>query len=194
MRRNWRDISYLSEGTPRQRSAYADLRESRVLERLVEFDPVLASTVSIDIDISSSDLDIICEMSDPDRFEAKLIDLFGGFRGFQIARVQREPIAVVASFFHGEWEYEVFGQPLPVERQNAFRHMEQTCRVVTRGGESWKHAIRVLKERGMKTEPAVAFILRLAGDPYEAVLALERLSDGELDSLLARGPVIDIPV
>jgi hypothetical protein len=189
MEQNWRDITYLSLGTPRQRSAYADLRSLRVLEVLAEFDPVVASTVCIDIDIPSSDLDIICEVHDPVGFESKLLELFGSMRCFQVRRSDAGSGVVAASFFHGEWEYEVFGQPIPVERQNAYRHMRQTFRVVSLGGEVWRDAIRTLKMRGVKTEPAVALALGLEGDPYEAVLSLETLSNPELVARLTNGPV-----
>lgn len=192
MGRNWRDISYLAQGTARQRSAHSDLLRLGVLERLADFDAVLASTVCIDIDIPSSDLDIICEVHDVNRFECELFAAFGSLRAFQVRTSQGDPRTVVASFFHGEWEYEVFGQPVPIERQNAYRHMEQTYRIVTRGGDLWRTAIPSLKERGLKTEPAVALALGLEGDPFQAVLSLESLSDAELDIRLARAPIVSI--
>ena len=44
-----------------------------------------------------------------------------------------------------------------------------------------------LKRKGVKTEPAFAHVLGLPGDPYAAVLALERRSTTELISLIADG-------
>jgi hypothetical protein len=164
-----------------------------VLELLVEFDPVLVSTVNIDIDIPSSDLDIICEAHDLVAFGARVVDLFGGLRGFQSRHSGRGMDAVVASFFHGEWEYEIFAQAIPVEQQRAFQHLVQTHRIVTRGGERWRKALRFLKEQGLKTEPAVAHALRLTGDPYEAVLALKSVTDEALDNLLAQSPWVENP-
>lgn len=187
---NWRDISYLEKGTPRQRSAHSDIRALRILESLAEFDPVLVSTVNVDIDIDSSDLDIICEARDPVAFQAKIVGLFGESQGFRSKLGQD---AAVASFFHGEWEYEIFAQAIPVEEQRAFRHLEQIHRIVTRGGARWRDAIRFLKERGLKTEPAVAHALRLWGDPYEAVLALRGFSDEALDAMLREGPLVELP-
>ena len=186
----WRDILYLSAGTPRQRSAYANLRDLRILELLAQYDPVLVSTVVIDIDIPSSDLDIICEVHDLVAFESELKALFGKFAEFQIHRSLSSSEAVVASFFHGEWEYEVFGQAVPVVRQRAYRHLQQNFRVVAHGGEPWRCAIRSLKERGLKTEPAVAHALKLRGDPYLAVLSLEEVSDEDLATLVSSGPYL----
>lgn len=187
MSTNWRDISYLAAGTSRQRSAHANLSDLRVLEALAQFDAVLVSTVNINIDIESSDLDVICEVRDLDAFGALLVSLYGAKPTFTIARSDREPPALVASFSHHEWEYEIFGQALPVERQNAYRHLVQTDRVISLGGDAWREALRALKRNGMKTEPAVAYCLRLDGDPYSAVLALEQLSDEEIRKLLRAG-------
>jgi hypothetical protein len=178
--REWRDISYLKDGTERQRSAFANLQESGVLERLRGYDPVLVITVCLDIDIPSSDLDIICEATDRSAFAAFLVSAFGSREGFVVRRSEREEPAVVAQFFHAGWEYEVFGQGIPVERQNAFRPLIQIERVLSCGGASWREKIRALKQAGMKTEPALATSLALAGDPYQAVLALEALSDEEI--------------
>jgi hypothetical protein len=178
--RKWRDISYLKDGTERQRGAFANLQESGVLERLRGFDPVLVSTVCLDIDIPSSDLDIICEAADLSAFSAVLVSAFGSHDGFVIRRSESREPAVVAQFFHAGWEYEVFGQGIPVERQNAFRHLLQIERVLSSGGASWREKIRALKLSGMKTEPALAKSLALEGDPYQAVLALESLSDEEI--------------
>ena len=186
MCKNWRDISYLQCGTERQRSVYANLRESRVLEILRDSDPVLVSTVCVDLDIPSSDLDVICEAHDLEAFSTFLSTVFGAFRGFSLRRSDRSPPAVVAQFFHGSWEYEIFGQNLPVERQAAFRHLVQIDRVLGIGGAAWRDAIRTLKLGGMKTEPALARCLGLRGDSYEVVLSLEHLSDDDLIAVMSR--------
>jgi hypothetical protein len=178
----------LQDGTERQRSAFANLQASGVLERLRSFDAVLVSTVCLDIDIESSDLDIICEVRDLELFATFLTSAFGSFWGFGVHRSASKEPAVVAQFFFGEWEYEVFGQRLPVARQNAFRHLIQIDRVLSCGGARWREAIRGLKRSGMKTEPAVAQAVGLSGDPYQAVLSLEALTDDELRARMRLGP------
>ncbi|MEY4669896.1 MAG: hypothetical protein RL518_2595 [Pseudomonadota bacterium] len=180
--RTWRDISYLMDGTERQRSAFANLRESRVLQHLRAYDPVLVSTVCLDIDIASSDLDIICEAHDLDLFLSSVTSFFSSFQGFHVHRVGSGEPYIVAQFLYKGWEYEVFGQGIPVERQNAFRHLVQIDRVLSCGGEEVREAIRALKEGGLKTEPALAHLLGLKGDPYQAVLSLEEISDEQLSS------------
>jgi len=175
--KEWRDISYLEDGTERQRSAFANLRGSRALEILRDYDPVLVSTVCLDIDIESSDLDIICEAGDLKAFVTFLTSAFGSFQRFSVRHSDRQQSAVVAQFLYQGWEYEVFGQRTPVEQQSAFRHLVQTDRVLSCGGDGWREKIRILKRAGMKTEPALAKLLGLEGDPYQAVLSLENLSD-----------------
>ena len=130
---------------------------------------------------------VICEVHDLAAFEAQLVSLYGMKAGFEIRASDVSPPALVARFYHGDWEYEVFGQDVRIERQNAYRHLVQTHRVLVVGGEEWRKAIRMLKQQGIKTEPAVAQCLRLSGDPYQAVLSLELLSDEQLVRLIEKG-------
>jgi len=72
---------------------------------------------------------------------------------------------------------EVFMQPKPVEEQQAFRHLVAEARLLEccAEHEQVRAALRAMKERGMKTEPAFAAYFRLAdygfdADPYQALL------------------------
>jgi hypothetical protein len=78
----------------------------------------------------------------------------------------------------------VFGQALPVERQAAYVHLLQTHRVIQLGGEPWRSAIQKLKSNGIKTEPALAQLLGLTGDPYQAVLQLQNHDDESLIAII----------
>lgn len=180
MIRNWRDISYLEYGTPRQRAAFDCLHELRILNILREFDPIVVSTVCLDIDTPTSDIDIICEVYDSTAFEALLRQYFAALRGFTLRRSESAGAAVVCQFFTESFEIEVFGQPVPTEQQNAYRHLVQIDRVLVLGGDVIRQALRTLKLGGAKTEPALAQLLNLEGDPYQAVLALEGVDDCEL--------------
>ncbi len=175
-------ISHLASGTPTQRRAHRALTELGILEFLSQYDATLVSTVCNDIDIPGSDLDIICFSSDFRQFREHATKLFGSMLGFAIHEHASAPPAIVVLFRTDDFKFEIFAQNIPVSQQNAFRHMVQTNRVLTIGGESWRHAIRHLKLSGFKTEPAVAHLLRLEGDPYQAVLDLEAVSDAELSA------------
>jgi hypothetical protein len=75
---------------------------------------------------------------------------------------------------------------MPTAQQYAFRHSVVEHAVLRTGGPAWRAAVRRLKEQGLKTEPAFATLLQLPGNPYEALLTLEKLSPAELAARLAR--------
>ena len=60
--------------------------------------------------------------------------------------------------------------------------MEQ--RLLAFGGDALRIAVMAQRANGMKTEPAFATVLGLNGDPYRAMLDLQRSSDIELIALL----------
>jgi hypothetical protein len=58
------------------------------------------------------------------------------------------------------------------------------ARLINLGGDIFREKVRDLKLAGRKSEPAIADILGLIGDPYERVAELNDLSDGELVRLM----------
>ena len=69
-------------------------------------------------------------------------------------------------------------------RQGAYRHMVIQARLLEAGGEAFRGEIVALRRAGLKTEPAFARRLAIAGDPYVALLALEHMDDDGLRKLL----------
>jgi hypothetical protein len=59
------------------------------------------------------------------------------------------------------------------------------ARLLVIGGEEARREIRRLKRCGLKTEPAFARYFQLAGDPFEVLLELSRLSEEELRDRVA---------
>ncbi len=183
---DFRDIAYLRDGNARQRAAYQALHALGVIERLADYGPVLAGTVPLGIDVAGSDLDILCEVHDFARFEADLAAGFGRCEGFRVTapRLRGGELSMTASFDHGGFIIEPFGQPLPAERQSAYRHMVIEARLLALGGAALRRRIVALKRSGVKTEPAFAQCLGLDGDPYLALLDLEALDDSRLAALM----------
>ena len=70
---NFLDISYLKSGNERQKKAYHVLTDNNILEKLAFYHPILVGTIPININIESSDLDIICEVYDNDEFIDQLM-------------------------------------------------------------------------------------------------------------------------
>ncbi|MVM36621.1 DUF4269 domain-containing protein [Spirosoma sp. HMF3257] len=171
---NFSTIDYLKEGTPRQREAYWVLTEHNVLVRLEPFTPMLVGTIPINIDIDTSDLDIICYWTDRQAFIAVVLDCFGKEKAFTI----RESSAtgrdvVVANFWLDGFEIELFGQNIPTHQQMAYRHMLIEHKLLIERGETFRQQVIALKRAGLKTEPAFGKLLCLEGNPYVALLAYE---------------------
>ncbi len=181
--KNWRDISYLAKGNPRQREVYHLILDNQILESLRDFDPAVVSTICVGLDIEGSDVDIICQTGDFSLFKKTLNDSFSNNKGFRCGLAQNKQ-AVVCSFQLGGLEIEIYGSAQPVEEQNAYRHLTVMSRLVSIGGEEFRARLRELKSAGLKTEPSIAKLLKLHGDPYEAVLGLESKTEAKLKGLI----------
>jgi len=183
--RDWRDPAYLATGSPAQREAARALAECGVLERLAPFDPVLAGTYPLDLAVTGSDLDILCHAPDPARFERAVRQNFADRPGFTC---EQQPagatLATLARFRSRELPVEVFGQAIPVDQQRGYRHLLVEARLLELGGPRLRRAIRDLRGKDMKTEPAFAHALELSGDPHERLWALSWCDDAELRAIL----------
>lgn len=184
------DPAYLASGNDRQRAAHKALTELRIFETLASYRPLLSGTIPLAIDIAGSDLDILCEVYDFDRFAGSLASEYGENSEFtmQVIRGNFGPVAFESSFRHGDYVVEFFGQPLPVIEQRGYRHMVVEARLLELGGDALRCEIVALREGGLKTEPAFARRLGLAGDPYVALLALEHRDNDGLRRLLDNPP------
>lgn len=156
------------------------VEESGVLTTLSAFDPHVAGTLPLGIDIATSDIDILCHCVDPIVFTDIVVSAFGGASRFDIAQRRSGTRAVVARFFLLEWDFEIFAEAIPVACQPGWRHFVIERRLLALGGARLRDAIIALKQAGLKTEPAFARVLALEGDPYEAMLDLEPVTDEAL--------------
>lgn len=163
-------LGYLQTGTSRQQEAYQLLTRHQVLEKLSGYDPLLVGTIPINIDIESSDLDIICHSQDQQVFVTTLQHSFAQEKDFRI-RAKEE--IVVATFSLGAFEVEIFGQNLPTRQQLGYRHMLIEYQMLCERGEDFRQQVIALKRQGYKTEPAFAKLLELEGDPYQQLLRFE---------------------
>jgi hypothetical protein len=134
----------------------------------------LAGTIPIEIDIESSDLDIICEVDL--EFEEDFLDDISFSRLIPTdVEVRIENIiingekSIVLNFTLDEFPVDIFGQNKPSIQQNAYRHMVAEHRILQERGEDFKHKIIELKKQGIKTEPAFGLLMELE-NPYEDLL------------------------
>lgn len=171
---NFETIDYLKDGSPRQREAYRVLTENHVLEKLEPFTPLLVGTIPINIDIETSDLDIICYWTDRQVFYDAVSASFNQEQAFSIRQSSAsDSNVVVATFRLDGFEFEVFGQNIPTRQQMGYRHMLIEHRLLTERGEPFRQEIINLKRQGYKTEPAFGKLLGLGPDPYLELLAYE---------------------
>ncbi len=81
---NWKDISYLKEGNNTQRKSYEILKRINIFEVLKDYNPILIGTIPIQINIESSDLDIVCEVESFVTFKEVLVNEFEIRKGFKV--------------------------------------------------------------------------------------------------------------
>lgn len=168
---NFRNIKYLKEGNERQRLAYQTLTNHQILDKLIVYNPILTGTIPINIDIASSDLDIICNWENKREFIDILTELFNSEKEFEIREGKiGDEETVVCNFKINDFAIEIFGQKIPTEKQNAYRHMLIEHQILKENGEDFRLRVIELKRNGYKTEPAFATLLGLIGDPYLALL------------------------
>jgi hypothetical protein len=168
---NFRDISYLLRGSDEQKKVYKLLTEEGLMQKLSQYDPVLVGTFPLDIQVSTSDIDLVCHVKDLAGFRDFLIDSFGKYPHFEIRHLTRfDPPAVVAGFSVGGQEIEIFGQDKPSDLQMGYLHLVVEHQILLQYGQTFKDKVIQLKASGMKTEPAFCQLLGIMGDPYVELL------------------------
>lgn len=168
---NFENLEYLKTGNEKQQHIFQVLTKHNVMSLLRQFDAILVGTFPINIDIETSDLDIICCWQNKQEFIDLLQNRFGTSTGFSL-RERKEPNqeAVIANFSLDGFEVEIFGQNMPTREQAAYKHMLIEHEILNFKGESFRQQILDLKRKGLKTEPAFGALLGLKNNPYEELL------------------------
>lgn len=170
--------------TEDRRSYQAALAECGVLRVLAQYSPRIAGTPPLGLDISGSDIDVLCFAPDLHTFAECVWQTFSHAPAFTLKRLLRPPRPVVASFEAAGWRIELYGEVIPVEQQRGWRHFAVERRLLDLGGEALKRAVLARRHSGIKTEPAFAAAPGLSGDPYLALLDLGLQDDATLVSAL----------
>ncbi|WP_284315220.1 DUF4269 domain-containing protein [Labrys miyagiensis] len=162
------------------------MRETRLLETLADFDPHIAGTPPLGLDVPESDIDILCQMPDPLLFAAQIWARLSACDTFSMHQWTGGRRTIVASFRSHDWLFGIFGDRRAVAEQEGWRHFVVEQRLLRLGGQMLKESIMRLRYSGMKTEPAFAAALGLEGDPYEQMLRLFDETDDQLKARLLR--------
>jgi hypothetical protein len=171
---NFDNIEYLKSGNDIQRKVYKILQKTDIFTELSVFTPILVGTIPIEINIKSSDLDIICYWQNKNLFINTIYNLFHQEQGFKLTEKSiGGQESVIANFTIDEFEFEIFGQNIPTKSQNGFRHMMVEYNLLEKNDSTFRQAIIQLKKQGLKTEPAFAKLLGLEGNPYVELLKYE---------------------
>lgn len=164
-------LEALTSGSKRQQKAYDAIQQLNVLQDLAAYHPVLCGTLPLGIDVEHSDLDIILEVHDYQGFTMKILSLYQDKKDFRWKETEIRGERVTKANFHFcGFAFELFGQAVPTDKQNAYRHMVIEHKLLEQYPEIKEQVIQ-LKQQGMKTEPAFCQVLGIQGnDPYEDLL------------------------
>lgn len=161
-------LDYLKNGDRPQREAFEVLNQSKIMERLATFDPILVGTYPIHLQVKGSDLDVLCSAKNPGEVERALAGI-GAYTKAQV-NFEDQPAATVFHFDELSIPIEVFAQATPSLQQRGYRHLVNEAKLLRIGGEPVRSEIIALKNKGLKTESAFAEVFGLPGDPYQAML------------------------
>jgi len=171
---NFKNIEYLKFGNIRQKEAYFELKELKIFENLKKYKPILTGTIPLEIDLPESDLDIICQCTNHDEFSKLLSELFEDYNEFKIKSKKYNGVkSTIVKFKTDKFKIEVFGQSIPTNHQNAYKHMVIEYKILNEKGAEFKTEIINLKMNGLNTEASFAKLLGLEGNPYEELLKFE---------------------
>lgn len=187
---DWQDIEFLQDGSLTQKKAWKSLNNTSALEILANYNPVLTGSIPLDIDVADSDLDVICTVPDLNQFQDFLTSKFSHWENFSVQQIKVSGEATVIATFRDQYfPYEIFGQVVPVQQQNAYLHMLIEDFLIKLGGDRALQTIREMKIDGLKTEPAFANYFGINGDPYKELrsFALE-LVDQKIPNILPFTP------
>ncbi|MFN9066327.1 MAG: DUF4269 domain-containing protein, partial [Bdellovibrionales bacterium] len=137
---------------------------------------VLTGTLPLDLDTAESDCDIMITVKNPSEFDQLIESLKKNWEpqfSENFIELNCEDLKV-----------EILCENIPSTQQIAFLHFLIEERLLRLGGENFKLKLKELRRQGLKTEPAFAKALSLAGDPYNELLKLQKLSDLEIQETL----------
>lgn len=169
----------------KNKNIYSALQNSKILENFKAHQPLVVGTFPLGLQDANSDIDILLNADDLGSLEKELMNFLGLSENFKIFRTVKQGLdSLVAQFEFQNVRFEIFAQKLETNQQQAFLHFQIEERLLRLGGSDFRAKVLNLRKQGLKTEPAFAQALSLSGDPYQALLNLQKKSDKELSAFL----------
>jgi len=157
-------------------NVYQALLESKLLENLEDFDPLVAGTFPLHLHHSQSDIDLLVGCDDL----RKMFDCaHQSCLHFDLFEAKLEERYFTINFTFQNVAFEIYGEQRPSVSQNAFVHFQIQEKLLKVGSSIFREKIVERRKLGDKTEPAFANVLELEGDPYVSLLELSHLTDFE---------------
>ena len=124
---HWRSIAYLNnpdhaatELSP-SRQLNSSLRELGLFDKLKVYMPILAEPHALGTDNFQDPVTVLCEVYADESFRHDCKSHFGHLSNFKIVdKTMQERSATIVRFRFGELNFEIVGQPIPVEEQQRF--------------------------------------------------------------------------
>lgn len=166
-------------------SIYSALKNSNILKILKPFSPLIAGTIPLNINVASSDLDILISADDLDLAKRVLTENFNNSLNFKSEEIfVKNELSLLMTFSYQGIDFEIFGQRIPTVKQQGYLHFLIEERLLKIGGNLFAQKIIQAKGQGFKTEPAFFKVLGLNGNSYEELLTIQKQSNSELRLLL----------
>lgn len=160
--------------------------ELKLLEMFKDYQPFIAGTVPLAIDLSTADLDLLVTFADSGQFKSMCQQGFALLPEFEIVmgEVNDLPYCLCRFTYRGI-PVEIFCSSLSTFKQNGYLHFNSEEKLLKYGLPNWTEEILLLKSMGLKTEPAFARLLQNDQiDPYQFILDLQKKPIQELRGVI----------
>lgn len=154
---------------------FGALKKSQALTLLQEFNPLIAGTFPLGLQTEDSDLDILIQLKDKKSLKDLALKNWENLENFKIDEGMIDDFeTMIIKFTLDKIPFEIFAQDLEPVKQKAYRHFLVEERLLKEMGSDFRHLVMRLRKQGLKTEPAFAQALNLSGDPFDALLNLQK--------------------
>ncbi len=157
-----------------------------LLNTMSKYTPLVSGSVPLNIHNEKSDLDIIFSAQDLHRFADDLTCYAEKYSPEVTFKKLKGYESVIIRYTTENIKYECVAQYRPVYDIIANQHFLIESRLLNIAGSSARTAISQLKKAGIPTEPAFAQYFYISGEPYEALLNMNSLTESELHQLYGK--------